>query len=85
MKVIKEGKWTVPWQQEMTCTDKQCEAQLLIEEADVIAPDQSELFKAVCPVCGTSLVLKSSELPRRIKDALNKTRKPPPRAYSSWD
>ncbi len=75
MKVIKEGKWTVPWQQEVICTDKQCEAQLLIEETDVVAPDHSDLFKAVCPVCGTSLVLNSSGLPRRIKDALNKTRR----------
>ena len=77
MKVIKEGAWTVPWKQEVTCTDKHCGALLLAEESDVKAPDYQsvDIFKVVCPICGTDLYLPVKELPRRLKDELNKTRK----------
>lgn len=77
MKVIKEGAWTVPWKQEVTCTDKQCGALLLADESDVIASDYSysDVFNVVCPICGTDIFLKAEELPRRLKDELNKTRK----------
>lgn len=85
MKVIKEGKWTVPWQQEVVCKDPQCGAHLLAEEADVVAPDYeySNVFKVVCAICGTDLYLKETELPRRVKDLLNKKRKY--RSSSYWD
>lgn len=85
MKVIKEGKWTVPWQQEIVCIEPQCGAQLLAEEADVIAPDYEyvDVFKVACPVCGTSVFLKDKDLPRRVKDVLNKKRKN--RISSNWD
>lgn len=76
MKVISEGKWKTPWQEERTCKTPQCGAQLLVEESDIKAPDYTSSFHYLCAVCGTQNPLPAGDIPDRIKQQLNKTRRP---------
>lgn len=78
MKVIKEGKWNVPWSGESTCST--CDAVLLIEEVDVKPVDYGSGYFYACCVCGKHNVMNEKMLPLRIKEEKNKTRK-----YSSGD
>ena len=73
MKVVKEGKWNVPWSKECAC--KTCEAVLLVDEADVKPVDNSTGFYFVCPICGKHTSVESRDLPLRVREALEKKRK----------
>lgn len=75
MKVLKEGKWHLPWSAELPCAT--CEAVLLVEEADVKATDydSSGGYHAVCPICTRAVVVPKNGLPLRMTDALGKKRK----------
>lgn len=77
MKILKEGTWENPWSHEFTCTENDCRAELLVEEADVKAPDytDSNRFTFECAVCGHTNVIPANGLPLRIKKTLNATRK----------
>lgn len=79
MKVISEGNWFKPWEEEIACKDKDCKATLLVHESDIIAPDHENAatFKWICPICKTDNYLEALRMPRRIKDALNAKRKAP--------
>lgn len=78
MKVIKEGKWNVPWSAELSC--KTCEARLLVEESDVKARDYyNDGFTFTCPLCGKVSVINGSELPLRVQEEKNKRRLHPGR------
>ncbi len=86
MKVLEEGKWKMVWSAEMVCSEKSCEAKLLVEEADVKAVDYSSSrndFYAVCAVCGANMNVAASALPLRMKKELNAKRKYS--SSSSWD
>lgn len=82
MKVLEEGKWQNPWTTETVCKQTQCCAKLLIEEADVAAPDFSNAFTYSCPVCGTVNYLEAKEIPLRVRMKAEKGRKAP--SYSGW-
>lgn len=78
MKVMKEGKWNVPWSHEYACST--CEAVLLVEESDV-KPTYNEMkYHFVCCVCGKDTEVPHKDLPLRVKEALDKKRK-----WSSYD
>lgn len=79
MKILKEGKWNLPWSGTYACPT--CEAELLVEEKDVKAPDYATGFECACAVCGKRIPLPDKDLPLRIKEALNAKRK----YSSSWD
>ena len=85
MKVLDEGKWKMVWSAEMLCSEKSCEAKLLVEESDVKAVDYSSKndFYAVCAVCGASINVSAAALPLRMKNDLNNKRKYS--SSSSWD
>ncbi|HTM68016.1 MAG TPA: hypothetical protein VL426_01850 [Candidatus Binatia bacterium] len=74
MKVVKEGKWNVPWSGEYGC--RTCEAVLHLDEADVKPTDnRSNEFYFVCPVCGKTTEVPAKDLPLRVKETLEKKRK----------
>lgn len=78
MKVLKEGKWNVPWSGKAKCPT--CEAELLVEEADVKPVDYGRGFFCSCAICGKAITVEEDDLPLRVKEILNKKRK-----YSSSD
>lgn len=81
MKVLKEGKWHVPWTAECAC--KTCEALVLVEEADVKPTyDAPNTFYWVCSVCGKDNDLPAKDLTQRVREAVEKKRKY--RSYSDW-
>lgn len=83
MKVLKEGKWNVPWTGECVCST--CEATLLVEEKDVIPTrDCNGKFHCCCCVCGHQLVLSPQVLPRRLTEELEKKREYTPQYVSDW-
>jgi hypothetical protein len=73
MKLIKEGKWNVPWTGTISCTT--CEAGLLVEEADVKPVYNEMRYYCVCVVCGKDISLNVKDLPLRLKEAVDKKRK----------
>ena len=79
MKVLKEGKWNVPWSDKFTCST--CEAQLLVEEADVKPYDyHNSGFTFTCPLCGKLNTLSDKDLPQRVREEKNRHRK-----FSGYD
>ncbi len=80
MKVLKEGKWNVPWTTEASCPT--CEAKLLIEETDVKPVfDEGHKYECLCVICGKSFNLKKDDIAQRVREAADKKR----RYSSSWD
>ena len=77
MKVLKEGKWNIPWSGEYDCPT--CEARLLVDEKDVKAVDYGHGFDCVCPLCGKSVKISDKDLPQRVREALERKRK-----HQSW-
>ncbi len=78
MKILEKGKWSVPWSKEYVCSEHSCETKLLVEESDVHPVDYSRKyndFYFVCPVCGAHVDVPVSDLPKRVKEALDKKRK----------
>ena len=73
MKVLKEGKWNVPWSTEKVCST--CEATLLVEESDVKATDYATTYHFVCVVCGKVNYIDHKELPLRVCEEKEKKRK----------
>lgn len=74
MKVVKEGKWNVPWSDEFPCGT--CEAVLLVEEDDVKPVDNaSGKYYFVCAVCGKQNDLPSKGIAQRVREAVDKKRK----------
>jgi hypothetical protein len=69
MKVLEEGKWKKPWSAEVSCSEKECEAKLLVDESDVKAVDYSSpaSYSVMCPVCKSKVVLSSSSVPKWVK------------------
>lgn len=78
MKVLKEGKWNLPWSGKAICPT--CDAELLVEEGDVKPVDYGTGYFCACGVCGKAIMIPDKDLPLRIKEALDKKRK-----YSSSD
>jgi hypothetical protein len=66
---------------EATCC--KCEAVLLIEEADMKAPDYTDHYGFNCMICGHFNVTTSNAVPERIRNNVNKNRKY--RSSSAWD
>lgn len=83
MKVLEQGNWNNPWSSEMHCSEKNCNAKLLIEEKDVQPVHYSSGFCAYCMVCGSSVHIPIVSLPKRVKDVAEKGRKHS--SYGSWD
>lgn len=79
MKILKEGNWKNPWSHEYVCNEKDCAATLLVDEADLMAPErydnQAARYEFLCPVCGKKNDVPPKDLPLRIKEALDKKRK----------
>jgi hypothetical protein len=73
MKVLKEGKWNIPWSGNATCPT--CEAELLVEEADVKPTYNHMSYFCECAICGKVITLKAGDLPLRVKEAVDKKRK----------
>ncbi len=74
MKVVKEGKWHVPWSGEYAC--KTCEAVLLVEESDVKPTyDACGRFYFTCAICGKDSDLPGKDLPLRVRETVEKKRK----------
>lgn len=84
MKVLKEGKWNVPWTMEVTCTT--CEARLLVEEGDVRTHTYHATgFTCTCSICGKTVHLAEKDIALRVREEVEKKH---PRRYSSgsaWD
>ncbi len=73
MKVLKEGKWNVPWTMEVTCTT--CEAKLLVEEVDVKPTyDTHNAFYCLCAICGKENKLLAKDITLRVREAVEKKR-----------
>ncbi len=77
MKVLEEGKWKMVWSVEVPCSQKECGAKLLVEEADVAPVDYSDpaKYSCVCPVCGSEISLLASSIPLRVKKVADKKKK----------
>lgn len=74
MKVLKEGKWNVPWTTEVDC--KTCEAKLLVEESDVKPTyDVSNSFYCVCAICGKEINIPAKDIALRVKEKVEKSRR----------
>lgn len=83
MKVLKEGKWNLPWSGTYNCPT--CEAQLLVEETDVKAALYSNSgFSCSCPICHKSISIPDKDLPLRVKEEINRKR-PYISPGSPWD
>lgn len=76
MKVLEEGKWKTPWSMEMVCSEKECGAKLLVEEADVkpVYNSSPAKYEAVCAVCGSKLSVPSALIPLRLKTEVDKNK-----------
>ena len=72
MKVIKEGKWNLPWSKEYNCAT--CEAQLLVEEADVKPKYNDYGYHFICSICTKSNDIKKSEIPLRLAENVDTKR-----------
>ena len=86
MKVLAEGKWKMPWSLEVVCSEKECEAKLLVDEADVKAVDYSNpaSYSVLCPVCNSKSSLCESSVPKWVKWEADKKKKVSS-GGSSWD
>jgi len=73
MKVLKEGKWNVPWSGKYGCPT--CDAELLVEEADVKPVMDCWKYVADCMLCGKALDIPMNDLPLRVKESVDKKRK----------
>lgn len=74
MKVLKEGKWNVPWTMEVDC--RTCEARLLVEEPDVKPVDnESTKYYCVCAICGKHVDLPCKDIALRVRETVDKKRK----------
>jgi transcription elongation factor Elf1 len=86
MKILKEGTWKNPWSREFNCIVRECNATLLVEEKDLIAPEcydrDPRRYEFTCPVCGKKNDVPAKELPIRVKEALDAKRKV--NARGSW-
>ena len=72
MKVLKEGKWNLPWSGTFTCPT--CEAELLVDEADVKPTYNAMTYFCTCAICGKSIPLKEKDFPLRVKEAVDRKR-----------
>ncbi len=83
MKIVKVGKWHLPWTTEVVCGT--CEAILLVEEKDVKPTfDKNDKFYCVCAACGKSIDIPAKEIAMRVREEVGAKRTY--RSYSSsWD
>lgn len=81
MKIVKEGKWNLPWSAEMTCPT--CDAILLVEEKDVKPVDYSSGYFCTCMICNKRITIGANLLPLRVKEACDLKRKHG--SGSAWD
>ncbi len=73
MKILKEGKWNLPWTMEVDCPT--CEARLLVEEKDVKPTyNLSGSFYCECAICKKRIDLKAKDLPLRVQEEVDKKR-----------
>lgn len=72
MKVLKEGKWNVPWTGTVTCPT--CEAELLIEESDVKPTANAYKYYCLCAICGKTIMIDDKDMPLRLKETVDKKR-----------
>ena len=74
MKVVKEGKWNVPWSGEFECGV--CEATLLVEESDVKPVDnECGRYYFICAVCGKQNDVPMKDIAQRVREEVEKKRK----------
>jgi hypothetical protein len=74
MKLIKEGKWLIPWSGEFTC--RECESIFLVEEKDLEpSGNQTDSNYFQCQSCKTTNYVDIKRLPTRVKKELNNKRK----------
>lgn len=81
MKVIKEGKWNIPWSSQYTCPT--CEAVLLVEESDVKPTYNTMTYWCTCALCGKTIVLPNESIAQRVRETVDKKREWS--RSSSWD
>ena len=76
MKVLKEGKWNVPWVGGGICPNKECGAEIEVYECDLRPTfDTRDAFECICCVCGHSIPIGADKLPLRVREELEKKRK----------
>ncbi len=74
MKIIKEGKWNIPWTTELSCPT--CEAKLLIEEVDVQpVGNESNKYYCICVICNKECSIKKDDIAQRVREIVDKKRK----------
>lgn len=74
MKILKEGKWKLPWIGEFPCPT--CEALLQVEESDVKPTyDKGSSYYTTCEACGHEFNVPGGKLPQRLKEQLDAKRK----------
>ena len=73
MKILKEGKWNIPWTTKVSC--QTCEAELLVEEKDVKPVDYGHGYWCACVVCGKSIPIEGDLIAQRVREAADKERK----------
>ena len=87
MKIINKGKWDNPWSANILCAETHCQAELEIDEKDLIPKGYKYSNGGAtikCPVCGHETFVQD-KLPTRIKESLEAKRKDAPPSSSSWD
>lgn len=83
MKVLKEGKWNIPWTAEVSCST--CEAKLLTEEVDVKPVMYSNSgYCCSCPVCSKSISLEGKLIAQRVREVVD-AKRPYYSPGSPWD
>lgn len=81
MKILKEGKWNLPWTMEADCPT--CEARLLVEEPDVKPTHNTMAYFCACMICKKQINLSAKDLPLRVKEEVDKKRTWS--SSSAWD
>ncbi len=77
MKILKEGKWKLPWIGEFSCST--CEAVLQVEESDVKPTYNKMTYFATCTACGHPFDIPGKRLTQRLKEKLDQKREWPDR------
>lgn len=74
MKILKIGKWNVPWSGTFIC--ETCFAELLVEEADLQAQgNETNCNFYKCAECEKINYIPKNQLPQRVLEKMNKNRK----------
>jgi hypothetical protein len=75
MKVLKSGKWELPFNIERVCANLNCGALLSLEENDILAFDDCHDYGWKCIVCDFTNSIEGEDIPGRITSKLDKKRR----------